>query len=209
MGERATLLTFVPPFPTRPGPCDPMIRITGFPLLGLSKDRPSIDVPRRVHFPHPDALAPFGEGEGCHTLPRSAPVVSHHLDGLLLFELAGLFHPAADPGFATFRPVRENQLPRNAILPFEAFPPPTARPVSPPRLPSRPFSPLARSRDLRALLHRRVRCAFRRCRRTHPLLPWAWLISLRSALHLIPRRTGLRGGAAPKRTSSTFKTFEP
>jgi len=32
-----------------------------------------------------------------------------------------------------------NQFPRGAIPPFEAFPPPTARPMSPSRLPSRPF----------------------------------------------------------------------
>jgi len=33
---------------------------------------------------------------------RSVLVVSHHLDGFLRSELAGLLHPAADPGFAAF-----------------------------------------------------------------------------------------------------------
>ena len=92
---------------------------------------------RKPKSPLPDACASFGEG--CHTLSRSARVVSHHLDGLLLSDRAGLFHPAADPRVRCVSTGRETGFPASAILPFEAFPPPTARPVSPPHFPSRPF----------------------------------------------------------------------
>jgi hypothetical protein len=91
----------------------------------------------RPESPLPGACAPFGEG--CHTLPRSVLVVSHHRDGLLLSDCAGLFHPAADPGVRRVSSGRETGIPTGAILPFEAFPPATVRSVSPPPLPSRPL----------------------------------------------------------------------
>jgi hypothetical protein len=37
-------------------------------------------------------------------------VVSHHLDGLLLLDLAGLLHPAADPGVHRVSARRETDL---------------------------------------------------------------------------------------------------
>jgi hypothetical protein len=46
-----------------------------------------------------------------HRESRSALVVSHHLDGLLRSELAGLLHPAIDPGV---RRVSDHRLPRAA-----------------------------------------------------------------------------------------------
>jgi hypothetical protein len=61
---------------------------------------------------------------GSHS--RSALVVFHHLDGLLLHDPATVFQAAADPGVhhVSFR--CETEFPAMLLLPFEAFPPPTA-----------------------------------------------------------------------------------
>lgn len=50
MRAHATLLTLTPAFPSRPDPCGPAFQ-AGLPLLGLSKDRPSIESRRRVRRP--------------------------------------------------------------------------------------------------------------------------------------------------------------
>jgi hypothetical protein len=111
-GGCATLLTFVPSFPTLPGPCDPVIPSPGS-SHGVVQRSPLHR--HRPKSPLPDACASFGEG--CHTLPRSALVVLHHLDGLLLFDLAGLFHPAADPGVRRVSTGRETSFPATPSCP--------------------------------------------------------------------------------------------
>jgi len=69
------------------------------PLLEFVRLRPSTDVPLACLLP--GAETPFGS-----TVPpvesRSVLVVSHHLDGLLHTNAAGLLHPAAGLGFVTF-----------------------------------------------------------------------------------------------------------
>jgi hypothetical protein len=69
----------------------------GLPLLGLSKDRPSIVPNQRVR--RPGSASPrFPSGKSRQLLPRAVRVVSHHLDGLFLSDRAGLLRPAPDPG---------------------------------------------------------------------------------------------------------------
>jgi hypothetical protein len=73
-----------------------------------SKDRPSIDITTGVHSrrPWPLDLSREREDRAPRSLRHRAPqpsarsvlVVLHHLDGLLHRRLAGLLHPAADPG---------------------------------------------------------------------------------------------------------------
>jgi hypothetical protein len=99
------------------------------PLMGFECRPPTGIPPAR---PLPEAEAPFGP-----TLPgagsRSALVVSHHLDGLLRAEVAGLLHPATGQGFAAFRACRLHgppegdsigrvTLPATRFTPFEDFP---------------------------------------------------------------------------------------
>jgi len=117
---------------------------------------------------------------------RSVLVVSHHLDGFLRSEVAGLLHPAADLGFAAFPDLRTSPQPaETGVLPGctghspQRYDPSKnlcdSRAASPQPLPprrsllpvrtglprlrcqSRPRPvPNDRSADLEALLHRRV-----------------------------------------------------
>jgi len=99
---RATLLTFDADFPKRSGPCRPAVR-PGFLSWGCPKISPpsfksrsfasrtaSAERRRSVSSDLRDGNA------GSH--PRSVPVVSRHLDGLLLHDPATVFQAAADPG---------------------------------------------------------------------------------------------------------------
>jgi hypothetical protein len=78
----------------------PLVRFTAPPSTSLRASTPGGD-PKIVsigpRLPHRES--------------RSALVVSHHLDGLLRSELAGLLHPAIDPGV---RRVSDHRLPRAA-----------------------------------------------------------------------------------------------
>jgi hypothetical protein len=104
----------------------------GFPLLGLSKERPSIV--RTPGSPSPGWSGPERARSVSSALrdgnaashPRSVLVVSHHLDGFLLHDAATILQAAADPGVhhVSFR--RGTEFPAVPFLPFEAFPPPTA-----------------------------------------------------------------------------------
>lgn len=197
MMGRATLLTFVPSFPARPGPCDPTVGYTiGFPLLGLSKDRPSIDTGRRVHS---QALARPSE-KVCHTLPRSVLVVSHHLDGLLLFDRAGLFHPAADPGVRHVSSGRETGLPA-APSALRSLPSDnvrhgvtTARALS-------SFAPRSREAGTPgpcSIVGSVVRCAVSSA--PYPVLPWAWLVRRSDLSPPLPRSP-----KGPDRAAAQFR----
>lgn len=73
------------------------------PLLGLSKDRPFVDI--RFERPLPGVrvsaharLHSLPSVRICHVLTRSALAVPPGFDGLLRSSAAGLFHPAADHG---------------------------------------------------------------------------------------------------------------
>jgi hypothetical protein len=81
----------------------------GLPLLGLSKDRPSIVPNRRVRLPG-SASPRLPSGRDSQSLPRSVLVVSHHLDGSILFDRAGLLRPAPDPGVHRVSSRRETGL---------------------------------------------------------------------------------------------------
>jgi hypothetical protein len=103
------------------------------PLMGF-ECRPPAGIPPTC--PLPGTEAPFGP-----TPPsadsRSALVVSHHHDGFLHAEVAGLLHPATCQGFAAFRAcrfpappeggaARRSALPATRFTPFEEFPSPAA-----------------------------------------------------------------------------------
>jgi hypothetical protein len=75
---------------------------------GVSKDRPSIGAGRGVHSRPRVAARPSGRGD--QPPPCSVLVVSHHLDGLLLLDRAGLLHPAADHGVHRVSARRETDL---------------------------------------------------------------------------------------------------
>ena len=195
----------------------------GLPLLGLSKDRPSIVHNRRVRRP---GFLP--SGMDCQSLPRAVHVVSHHLDGFTSPTAQVCFALLPIMGFAVFLPVAKRTSSQR-IPALRSVPPadsdgsgtrpcPWARVTA--RLASSPFSPgtvqvvshrasatIARggawSGGLEALLHRRVRC-FRRhfagC--GGPILPWAWPIpgSLRHLAFSPPRGAD---GAARARAFGT------
>jgi hypothetical protein len=76
----------------------------GLPLLGLSKDRPSIVPNRRVR--RPGAVSPpLPSGRDSQSLPRAARVVSHHLDGFSSPTVQVCFALLPIMGFAVFLPV--------------------------------------------------------------------------------------------------------
>jgi hypothetical protein len=81
----------------------------GLPLLGLSKDRPSIVPRQRVR--RPGSTSPWApSGNDSQPFPRSALVVLHHLGGLLLSNGAGLLRPAPDPGVHRVSARRETSI---------------------------------------------------------------------------------------------------
>jgi len=131
-------MTLVPSFPTTAWSVPPDIAV-GLPLMGLSKERPSIG---EVEESTPGRMSPSGLRDRATTpCPCSVLVVSHHLDGLLLIDLAGLLHPAPDPGVHRVSVCRETDFLAMPFLPYEAFLPAGSCTAStPPRLPS-PSSP--------------------------------------------------------------------
>jgi len=74
-------------------------------------------------------------------IQRAVLVVLRHLDGLLLRDRAALLHAAADPGVHDVSPCRETGFPAVLLLPFEAFPPPTAAVSGTNPVPRGPASP--------------------------------------------------------------------
>jgi hypothetical protein len=123
-----TLLTFDAVFPDTFQSVGPAGCPTELPLLGLSKDRPSVvltapkSTPGR---PSRDRL----RNEPAKARPCSVLVVFHHLDGLLLRCHARVLQRTPDPGV---HPVsapppqvasRRRHLLGMPSLPFEAFPP--------------------------------------------------------------------------------------
>jgi hypothetical protein len=162
MMVRATLLTLAPS-PTHPGPCGPAVHRAS--SLGVVQRSPLHrtkpwsplpgDGPERAR-----SVSPSLRDGNAGSHPRSALVVSHHLDGFLLRDPAAMLQAAADPGVHRVSSRRETEFPAMRLLPSEAFPPPTAsgretmspapgarhrrdrlRPLRSPRtLPPRPFA---------------------------------------------------------------------
>lgn len=105
---------------------------------------------------------------------RSVPVGSHHLDGFLHQQLAGLLHPAADHGVHRVSAAcrasadwRTSSCFPSDATPFRAFPTRTAASTSPRTvalLPLRGASCFQGPLDFKALLHTSVRCVRHRCR---------------------------------------------
>lgn len=70
----------------------------GRPLLGLSKYAPPPYSDRGVHQAIRRRFRRELAEPGCHARPRSVLVVSRHLDGFLLLDLARMLHPASGHG---------------------------------------------------------------------------------------------------------------
>jgi hypothetical protein len=79
---------------------------------------------RGVHSRPDVAARPSGRGD--QPRPCSALVVSHHLDGFLLLDRAGLLHPAADPGVHRVSARRETRFPAMRSCPSKPCSPPAA-----------------------------------------------------------------------------------
>jgi len=92
-----TLLTFDAVFPDTCQSVGPAGCPAELPLLGLSKDRPSVVLPTPESTPSaPSRVRLRDEPATAH--PCSVPVVFHHLDGLLLRCRARVLQRAPDPG---------------------------------------------------------------------------------------------------------------
>jgi len=195
---RATLLTLAPTFPTRSGPCDPAARRVS--SRGVVQRSPLHRPSRRVRVPEIRARSwPFGSwhrpalvrdgNAGSH--PRAVLVVSHHLDGLFLFDPAAVAGRCRSWGSSRFL-LSRNRIPRDAPAALRSFPsadsdgrrnesgPPWARVTAPTvsdrRVHRGPCPRALRTAvsggpGLEALLHRRVRCAGGRCRPPAPGAP--------------------------------------
>ena len=95
----------------------------GHPLLGLSKDRPSIVPCRRVRRPVTVLPRPPSEPD-CH--PARVPPSWFLTTSAVCSSSTVQVCPAPDPGVHHVSPGRETRIPAALVLPFEAFPPLTA-----------------------------------------------------------------------------------
>lgn len=84
----------------------------GRPLLGLSKYAPPPCRDRGVHRTRRRRCRRQLAEPGCQARPRSVLVVSHHLDGFLLLDLAGVLHPASGHGVRRVSTCCEQASPR-------------------------------------------------------------------------------------------------
>jgi hypothetical protein len=133
-------MTFDAVFPDTFRSVGPIGCPTGLPLLGLSKDRPSVVLPAPESTPGCPLRDRLRNG-AANARPCSVLVVSHHLDVFLLRYRARVLQRAPDPGVhpVSVPPPWVAPLRRLLLgmlsLPSEAFPPSeaaTAKP-SPPR----------------------------------------------------------------------------
>jgi len=72
--------------------------------MGLSNTAPPSFTIKESTRPHLHVTVRLHPDRVCHTRSRSARVVSHHLDGLLLLDRFGVLHPNPTLGFVTFLP---------------------------------------------------------------------------------------------------------
>jgi len=122
-------------------------RQAGFPLLGLSKDRPSIVQAAESDSRRPlrcvSAVPRCAFEAGTPIPARVPPARFFTTSAVFLLDPASIFQAAADPRVHHVSSCRETGFPAMHLLPFEAFPPPTATnseinldargPASPPR----------------------------------------------------------------------------
>jgi hypothetical protein len=108
VGCLSTFLPLASPFPTPPQQAVRCLHSERS-LMGLSKDRPFTDFRRRVYSRL--RVATQSSNRMRHIRSRSAPVVSHHFSGFLLFDLASLFHPATGHGVHHVSGCRETAIP--------------------------------------------------------------------------------------------------
>jgi hypothetical protein len=125
---RATLLTLAPTIRRVPVLATrPQSRVSS---LGVVQRSPLHRLGRGIRLPETVlcvATAPGALRDGnANSHPRAAHVVFHHLDGLFLLDPATVLQAAADPGVHRVSSCRETGFPAVHLLPFEAFPPPTA-----------------------------------------------------------------------------------
>jgi hypothetical protein len=210
---RATLLTLTPTLPSRPDPCGPTCRPDCL-SWGCPKIAPPSSAGGRVRVPEAPRVSagsvrrvsaspgPPSRWE-CRFPSACRPRGFSPPRRFVPLRPGGHFQAAADRGVHHVSSCRETGFPAVRVLPFEAFPPPTATagpdesgppwarvtaPTVSDRRVHRVPCPLALSSrvsagsGLEALLHRRVRCARGRFR---PSVPGAPL--------------GLSGSAAPSR----------
>jgi hypothetical protein len=206
--NRATLLTFVPSFPARPGPCDPMLGSIGFPLLGLSKDRPSIDESRRVH--SRTLSRPSEKAATPSPVPPAWFLTTSTVCSSPTVQACFILLPIL--GFAAFRPVAKPVSPQAPSCPSKRSPRRQLARCHHRACPLVLYSPLSRRRDLRALLHRRIRCAMRRFQRAVPGAPMGLAGSTFRSVSATPpvsEEAEPRGGAVSKRSSCTSKIRRP
>jgi len=98
----------------------------GFPLLGLSKDRPSIvqagECVSRVSCSPRLRCVSFALRDGnAGSHPRSVLVVSRHLDGFVLLDPATIFRPLPILGFIAFLSAAKRKSPQCAYRPPKPF----------------------------------------------------------------------------------------
>jgi hypothetical protein len=116
---RESLLTLTPTFPSRPDSMRSDLP-AGLPLLGLSKDRPSI-----VPIGESDARARVStcpSGRDSQSFPRSVRVVLHHLDGFPLRPCRLVSSCCRSWGSPCFHPSR-NGFPHSADTALRSLPP--------------------------------------------------------------------------------------
>jgi hypothetical protein len=115
------------PFPTLHDPCCPTLsRRTSSP--GVVKVRPSVVCDRGVHLESRSCRHARPARTKPPLRPCSAHVVSHHLDGLLLHDRAGMLHPTADPGVRRVSACCAQASSRR-VLALQSFEPPSQRPA--------------------------------------------------------------------------------
>jgi hypothetical protein len=99
---------------------------TGFPLLGLSKDRPSIVqvrecVSRVSCSPRLRCASSALRDGNAGSHPRSVLVVSHHLDGFVLLDPATIFRSLPILGFIAFPSAAKRNSPQCSYCPSKLF----------------------------------------------------------------------------------------
>lgn len=108
----------------------------GRPLLGLSKYAPPPCHDRGVHRAIHRRFRRRITESSCHARPCSVPVVSRHLDGLLLLDLARMLHPASGHGVRRVSACCEQASPRR-VPTLQSFEPHSQQREDSRRSPSR------------------------------------------------------------------------
>jgi len=152
--------------------------LLGFPKTPLHRSESGSPQPRR-------AVSSASFGERSPPLPRAVLVVSHHLDGFILLDRAGLFHPAPDPGVHLVSPGRETWIPAVRSCP--------SKPSLRRQRRVRRESVLVGQRHGPAI----AGASFTACLALSPFLPGTWEDGFPSLLTWFPRSTSGAGAPGP------------